>query len=101
MKFISGRGSKPSGWATRRLAVAMIFAGLVVTHGFEEAKARAVHGGIASGGGGTGVALVPWTITNNTGGAMTNVPIEVGLPLGDGVFADTSAIRVLDSDGTT
>lgn len=103
---------KPSEWPSRRMALAMLFSGLVVTHGYEEAEARAIRGGIAVAGGGSETTLTPWTVKNNTGSAMTNVPIEIYVPfsaatdpIGGGAglypFASTSAIKLYDSDGTT
>lgn len=64
------------------------------------------------GGGGSTSTLTPWTVKNNTGSAMTNVPIEIFVPFSQGTdpigggaglapFATTDAIYLVDSDGTT
>lgn len=64
------------------------------------------------GGGGAETTLTAWTVKNNTGSAMTNVPIEIYVPfsptidpIGGGAglfpFASTDAIYLVDSDGTT
>lgn len=91
----------PSNWPTRRAALVMVFAGLVMAHGFEEAQARAIHGGIAVSGGGSVTTLTPWTVKNNTGSAYTNIPIEVPVPFAASTMTDMDSIQVLDSDGTT
>ena len=114
MKLIARKGTKPSEWFSRRQALALVFAGLVTTYGVDEAYARAIRGGIAisGGGGGSESTLTPWTVKNNTGSAMTNVPIEIYVPfsptvdpIGGGAglypFASADAIKLYDSDGTT
>lgn len=95
----------PSLWPSRRAALAMVFAGLVIAYGPDEAEARAMHGGIAAAGGGSETTLGAWTVTNNTGSTMTNVPVEVPVLFssasGSLPFASTDALKVYDSDGTT
>lgn len=64
------------------------------------------------GGGGAETTLTAWTVKNNTGSAMTNVPIEIYVPfsqatdpIGGGAglypFASSAAVKLYDSDGTT
>lgn len=97
--------TSPSLWKTRRQALALVFSGLVVTYGYDEAVARSIHGGIAASGGGASVTLTPWTITELSGGAQTNVPIEIWVPFsaagGLHPIVSTDAIQVLDADGVT
>ena len=67
--------------------------------------------GAQGGGGGGGTTLTPWTITEQGNGVQSNIPVEIFVPFSavlnpDGSaaaypFPSTSAIRILDADGTT
>lgn len=83
---------------------------------FEVMQTSLLFGGapVSGGGGGGGslTTLTPWTVVNNTGSAMTNVPIEIYVPFSPAVdpigggaglypFVSTDALYLVDSDGTT
>lgn len=93
--------NKRSDGPTRRMALALLFSGLIATYGFEEASARAIRGGIAVSGGGVETTLVSWNVTNNLGSTQSNIPIEVPVPVGTGVLTSSDCLKVYDSDGTT
>lgn len=93
----------------RRSFVAGMVASLLTMAGlYDQAEAILLSGaGVAPGGGGPSLPgeLVRWTVTNNTAGAMTNVPIEVPITFSPSGGAHTlesdAAIEVVDNDGTT
>jgi hypothetical protein len=70
MKFFSRVNAKLPGWFDCRKAISTalaltLFCGLVAPYGYEEAKARAIHGGVASAASGT--LLTTLTIQNTSG----------------------------------
>lgn len=86
---------------TRRQAVALVFYGLVMELGVDQAFAR-MHGGMASGAApGSFVSLTTTTVVEQSGSTQHNVPFEVWVPFSPTAFAATSTIGALDADGTT
>lgn len=62
-------------------------------------------GAQGGGGGGGATTLTPWTITEQGGGAQSNIPVEIWVPFssstGTKSILSTDAIQVLDADGVT
>ena len=73
------------------------------TNAEQIAHCSLLYSGAPVPGGGGETTLGAWTVTNNTGSTMTNVPAEVPVVFGGSTitFSATDALKVYDADGTT